>query len=149
MVKYIVIRIPTFGWPAFYESDNHPHIDEIKRVVQGQFREIPPHTLLIHPLFYEKGDEDPGAGAWLCIDKLMKSRDYKNELWINEDGYEKCMPNMAIINRLGGGNPYIHGECLYVVYKSRMTKYCGKDWSKHIRRCENLDELLNDDYMEE
>ena len=139
------------GAPSYYEMNGEPTAEDIKKVVQGFFTPLVPSQYrhyAIHPLFTSEEGSD-GFMAWRMVDNIFMSEIKKTNtarFWCNENGYYDCMPNMAVVDFKSKQTAF--GEILIVIKRSKMNKICD-DWRENIRKVNNVDELIDDSYMEE
>lgn len=89
MSNKIVLVLPTWGSPyIFGELNGKNDLKVLQGAVQGFVQEFDRPHLMIHPMFAEKG-------RWLLARQILTSKSVK--VYVNEDGMEKCCPNMATI----------------------------------------------------
>lgn len=118
---YHILCLPTFGSPylvATVESKKYDisedHLKALQKAVGGYIEPIPRDSFLIHPMFCENK-------RWLMAKQMLSSKLVK--VYVNENGIQKCVPNMATIKktdeaRRNGGCPHLFGDiCLEVPEK--------------------------------
>ena len=88
--------------------------------------------------------------AWRMVDNVFISEIKKEntaKFWCNENGYYDCVPNTAVVDFKSKRNAY--GEIMIVIKRSKMNKICGAEWREHIRKVNNVAEMIDDSHLEE
>lgn len=130
-MSFYLINLTTYGSPYiikhFTKKDTTAEMEAIQKCVGGFFESFDKKDLRIHPVF---------NGRWKLIDPLLKRT--KTKVFVNEDGMEKCSPNMATIitnpyKRLGGC-PHLLGDvCIKVMEDDMKKTKTNPDWLTLVR----------------
>ena len=100
----VILVLPTVGSPFLWKSKVFNTANkagkkvlesELRKVVRGGSQKIENGTMRIHPMFENR---------WKIAEALLKEKDV--EIYGNENGMERCSPNMACLRlerEIGGG----------------------------------------------
>jgi len=137
-----ILCLPTFGSPylvASVETKKYDmsdgHLKALQRAVGGYIEQISRDSFHIHPMFCENK-------RWLMAKQMLSSRLVK--VYVNENGRQECVPNMATImiaNGRNGGCPHIFGDiCVDVPEKVFQVMGFRTKAFKIVNICEADDE---------
>ena len=89
--KVYVVCLPTYGRPYIYAEikDKKDHDKTIRKCVQGNYERMDPKMFRLLPLFLENP-------KWELARQLLANKSVV--VYVNEDGKQACVPNMATIN---------------------------------------------------